>query len=153
MRARRVLPGNWRRQRAEDCSTRLLLPEISRARAQAKRDGQFQPSVPIPTSSTTRCGDSGRWKRAKASCSACGALEWHSVTTPAPHPQLRKDQLHLRPGGLQVIDLWEVDRQLGRSAVRRLDVAILRKKVRQHLLQKAVVVDLGITADGILDTF
>lgn len=69
------------------------------------------------------------------------------------HPQLRKDQLHLRPGGLQVIDLWEVDRQLGRSAVRRLDVAILRKKVRQHLLQKAVVVDLGITTDGILDIF
>jgi hypothetical protein len=67
------------------------------------------------------------------------------------YPQLREDELHLRPGFFQVVDLREVDRQLRRRAIRRLDVAVLRKKVGQHLPQKALIVDLGVTADGVLD--
>src|SRR3972149_4498625 len=70
MRAGRVLPGTWRRQRLAAWSTKLLLVLRRRARAVANRLGQFQPSVPLLTSRMTRCGLAGSLSRLKASTSA-----------------------------------------------------------------------------------
>ena len=49
----------WRRQRVAACSTKLLEDFSLRTRAQAKRLGQFQPSVPLFTSRITRCREAG----------------------------------------------------------------------------------------------
>ena len=45
-----------RKQRLAAWSTKLLLERSFRARAQAKRLGQSQPSVPLLTRRITRCG-------------------------------------------------------------------------------------------------
>src|SRR5215469_650650 len=54
IRALVLLPGVCRKQRVAACKTKLLEVLRLRARAQAKRLGQFHPSVPLLTNKITR---------------------------------------------------------------------------------------------------
>lgn len=75
MRALRSLPGTWRRQREAAWRTKFELRRSLRASAQAKRLGQFQPSVPLFTSRITRWGAAGSLSWLKAAISASEDFE------------------------------------------------------------------------------